>query len=631
MSLSVAACGDPCLDDGLGKGECLSTSSNADEVGSEETSDETADETAEGTMDETETGTADQGSTETGEAETYCADDDMDGYGDPEDCEEVPAGEDPPAGSVPQSNGEDCDDDDANTFPGAAPNDDPEACMTDADGDDFGDEMPSNSNAVPGSDCNDTSENTFPGAAPNDDPDACMQDEDDDDYGDSSPVGTTIPGTDCNDTNPEVFNCTLWCEDADQDGVGGQNCVEVSPGEEPPEGYVEGDNDCLDDNPDVYPGAAEQEPELCTADIDDDGYGDMNAEMTYPGSQNGTDCDDSSATAFPGAAEIDDPNACMEDADDDGWGESSPIEGVAPGNDCDDSDSARVVCPDAVPGCVDTTLGGSAQLMATAVGGDGNYTYEWTPADTLNDAFIPDPEAMPTDITTYTVTATDGLGNQGTDDLTVHITDKSWILGGVPEAECEAVGFLGAPATHTFSADGTTTCTTSNSDPTAYICPIVHESVRITGTMEVQTTDDDDIIGFVWGWQSADQFYMLSWKKTYQNWFGCDGLPGITVKLVDRQEDWTNTDFACGTDTPNVSVLMEPQDTTTNGWISNRVYDVEVLYDTTQTEITITDTSNAMVVANFVVADGTYPSGQFGTYDFSQVSACNGPWQSSCL
>ncbi|MCA9699959.1 MAG: hypothetical protein KC431_20710, partial [Myxococcales bacterium] len=112
----ITACGDPCLDDGKGKGsppgDCpVATTGNDDvDTGTDDIADTVGTETA-------ETGTADQ---TTGMTETYCADDDMDGFGDPENCQEVPAGEDPPPGSVPESNGADCDDADPNTFPGAA-------------------------------------------------------------------------------------------------------------------------------------------------------------------------------------------------------------------------------------------------------------------------------------------------------------------------------------------------------------------------------------------------------------------------------------------------------------------------------------------------------------------------------
>ena len=53
-------------------------------------------------------------------------------------------------------NNHDCDDDDPNTFPGAAPLDSAEACMSDADQDGWGDSNPSHSGDA-GSDCNDSS------------------------------------------------------------------------------------------------------------------------------------------------------------------------------------------------------------------------------------------------------------------------------------------------------------------------------------------------------------------------------------------------------------------------------------------------------------------------------------------
>ncbi|PRP91629.1 hypothetical protein ENSA5_53890 [Enhygromyxa salina] len=576
-------CGDPCLDDGRGKpgAVCEQDGADGNETG-------TTDGTGTGT-DDADDAEAGSESAETSGGDIWCTDDDMDGYGDPEECEEIPAGEDPPAGSVPEAMATDCDDEDANTFPGAAELDDPaDACMTDADDDGWGDETPSNPNAVPGSDCNDDNVNAFPGAAENEDPpDACMEDDDMDGWGDSEPSGSgsTIPGLDCDDAVFNMEACVLWCEDLDMDGYGNPEVCVVLPAEEAPEGYVEDNTDCLD-----------------------------------------TD-----ANAFPGAAENDDPDACMLDADHDGWGDTDPPEGVAPGRDCDDADEGRVVCVDASPGCVDTSQGLEAPLMSVATGGDGNYVFAWTPVETLDDPSLQNPTATPDEITTYTVTATDGAMNMDSDEITVHLTDKAWVLGG-QDAECEAVGFLGAPADHSVSVDGEQVCTTSNSDPTAYICPIVHQETRITGTMVVTDDDnDDDIVGFVWGWQDTNQFYMLQWKKTYQNWFGCEGLAGMTVRKFDAVGAFENADFACETDTANQTVLLSPDDIYDAGWVEGTEYGVEILYDLTQTEITITDLSDNSEVTSFVVLDDSYPSGKFGTYDFSQKNACNGPWQSSCL
>ena len=119
---------------------------------------------------------------------------DRDGDGAKTDCDSYPPG-----------TFEDCDDTDPNTFPGAAPKDDPDACMTDADGDDWGDDMPSNPAAEPGTDCDDSDPTTFPGAAAMDDPDACMHDGDGDGHGDAKPDPEKpgiIAGSDCYDDNP---------------------------------------------------------------------------------------------------------------------------------------------------------------------------------------------------------------------------------------------------------------------------------------------------------------------------------------------------------------------------------------------------------------------------------------------
>lgn len=634
----LSACGDPCLDDGRGKPGAQCKANDASETladGSEtaeeaEAEAETAEEAEASDMDaETTADTTD----DEGETETWCADLDMDGFGDPDACTEVPEGDPQPPGTVPEAMATDCDDDDANTFPGAAENDSPpDACMTDADMDGWGDDMPSAPEAIPGNDCDDANADTFPGAAEIEGPDACMQDGDDDGYGEQMPPEGVEPGSDCNDADVAIFMCVLWCPDNDGDGQGDETmCVGVPPGEEPPEFYVPNSDDCADDNPDIFLGAAEQEPDLCTADIDNDGWGDDSITETYPNADNGSDCLDSDANAFPGAAEIDDPNACLLDADDDGWGDDEPPEGVGVGRDCNDDNGDAVVCVDASPSCADTNLGMGTQLDAIATGGDGNYTWLWDNEMTLDDALIPNPIALPMEITTYTAMATDGLGNVGSDEITVHLLDRPWVLGGM-DAECMAFGFLGQQAPHSFANMGTTTCTTANSDPTAFVCPTVHENARITGTMVVNLPDDDDdYIGFVWGWQNSDQFYMLHWKQTQQGIGGCTSAAGITVKRFNRVQAYAQADFTCNTDTPNQTVLLTPDEATTQGWVHGVQYGVELLYANDQTEITITNLGNNQVVANFVVMDNTYPSGQFGTYDFSQDRACNGPWNSSCL
>lgn len=232
-----------------------------------------------------------------GDPVTYCDDVDMDGFGDPGACVDVPPGEEPPDGSVP--NADDCADDNANAYPGAAENE-PELCAEDEDDDGWGDENPPKG-VDPGSDCLDTNANAHPGAAANKG-DACVEDEDGDGYGDANPPDGVDPGTDCVDTEA-----------------------------------------------DIYPGAAELEPELCTADIDDDGYGSDSATDIDPGADNGTDCADDNANAYPGSAPNDSPTACMEDEDDDDYGDADPPAGVDPGSDCNDMDASVPFVVDGIP------------------------------------------------------------------------------------------------------------------------------------------------------------------------------------------------------------------------------------------------------------------------------------------
>src|SRR5690606_31851428 len=134
----------------------------------------------------------------------------------------------------------------------------------------------------------------FPGAAPNDDASACMEDVDRDGYGDASPPDGVTAGSDCDDSDPAIpalGGCNLWCTDLDGDGFGnGADCVPSAA--DPGGGRVNNGGDCADNNAAIPPGAAANEPALCTIDADQDGYGDVDASTIAPGASDGTDCAD---------------------------------------------------------------------------------------------------------------------------------------------------------------------------------------------------------------------------------------------------------------------------------------------------------------------------------------------------
>ena len=72
--------------------------------------------------------------------------------------------------------------------------------------------------------------------------------------------------------------------------------------------------------------------------------------------------------------------------------------------------------------------GTSSQLSAIVTGGDGNYTYHWEPAETLDDPYSATPVATPTEPqTTYKVTVSDGIGQSADAEVTVNI--ENWSTG----------------------------------------------------------------------------------------------------------------------------------------------------------------------------------------------------------
>ncbi len=65
--------------------------------------------------------------------------------------------------------------------------------------------------------------------------------------------------------------------------------------------------------------------------------------------------------------------------------------------------------------------GDNSQLNAEASGGNGSFTYSWSPASSLNNATIQNPTASPMATTTYTCTATSAAGSTESGSCTVTV------------------------------------------------------------------------------------------------------------------------------------------------------------------------------------------------------------------
>ena len=244
--------------------------------------------------------------------------------------------------------GGDCNESDVRTYPGAAASE-PQAaaCMQDHDGDGFGDVAPP-AGVRAGTDCDDDARETFPGAAELDAVLNCMRDLDDDGFGDAAAKLPVVAGTDCDDASAAIHpgaseRCdgrdnacsgAIPVDETDTDGDRYVACLSWDPGSAAGSEIL-GGGDCDATDPNTHPGAAPREVHAlaCMTDADGDDYGDV---APAPGVTAGTDCDDASATAYVGVAELDGPLNCMEDADGDGYGDASAVLPVVAGRDCSD-------------------------------------------------------------------------------------------------------------------------------------------------------------------------------------------------------------------------------------------------------------------------------------------------------
>jgi len=68
------------------------------------------------------------------------------------------------------------------------------------------------------------------------------------------------------------------------------------------------------------------------------------------------------------------------------------------------------------------------------------------------------------------------------------------------------------------SSDHTSVLQTINGDPTYFVSSANYSNTTFNGSFGVETTGDDDYIGFIFGATDSDHFFLFDWKQYEQNW-----------------------------------------------------------------------------------------------------------------
>ncbi|WP_028865349.1 PEP-CTERM sorting domain-containing protein [Psychromonas aquimarina] len=162
----------------------------------------------------------------------------------------------------------------------------------------------------------------------------------------------------------------------------------------------------------------------------------------------------------------------------------------------------------------------------------------------------------------------------------------------------------------TVSGPGDSVYQSINGNPTYFVSPESFINKEFNGSF-IQNGSagywDNDYVGFVFGYNGLDDYYLFDWKQGNQG-AAKEGF-GLYKISAGTKNFWDHTGTGITTLATNQS--------TTNGWVDNTLYDFSLGY--TDTAITISldgDIFNNETVID--VAGLTNSAGRFGFYNYSQ-------------
>jgi hypothetical protein len=179
----------------------------------------------------------------------------------------------------------------------------------------------------------------------------------------------------------------------------------------------------------------------------------------------------------------------------------------------------------------------------------------------------------------------------------------------------------------TVAPDGLSVFQSINGDPTFFLSDQpVPAGIEAGVTLEVETTGDDDYVGFVLGAEpgfTADpdaDYLILDWKQLNQSIGGCEGdslaEEGMSILRVtgipSYAEIWAHRDCAVTPDS-TLTEIARAANLGATGWEDNTQYRFRIQLTETTLRIWVDD------VLEFDLT-GDFPLGHLGFYNYSQSS-----------
>jgi hypothetical protein len=145
---------------------------------------------------------------------------------------------------------------------------------------------------------------------------------------------------------------------------------------------------------------------------------------------------------------------------------------------------------------------------------------------------------------------------------------------------------------------------TVNARPSALISDIECNNNKIEGSFSVDTTEDDDFIGFVFGYKDIGHYYLFDWKENQ----------GMSVKLINSDESVKEDELWSSTGSGDRIKILYYNNIS---YLDETVYNF-ILNFTDKGIFSIAIKQGDKVLDEILITDNTYTSGKFGFYNCSQ-------------